>query len=215
MSPADRTVVLQGIDSPRQVEVDASYLSRTNPYGDAPALEHAYAVTTYCAQGTTVDRAYVMADPSMDKQELYVATSRSRKETYLYETPEIQAQREEYATRSPYLREGLEHIAEAAQRDGSQTAARNEARRFEPSELSTPALVERRAAEHKAHLAWGLLQRLEQGIGRDHVHALSRVHQHHLGSAARGGVLRELNHRADGIHLDLLAELLRFATRFL
>jgi len=146
VNPADRTVVLQGIDSPRQVEVGAEYLSRVNPYGDAPALEHAYAVTTYCAQGTTVDRAYVMADPSMDKQEFYVATSRSREETYLYATPEIQAQREEYAPRSPYLREGLEHVAEATQRDGSQTAAHEEARRFEPSELSTPALVERRAA---------------------------------------------------------------------
>lgn len=145
VDPSDHTVVLKGIDSPRQVEVDATYLSRTNPYGDAPALEHAYAVTTYCAQGTTVDRAYVMADPSMDKQEFYVATSRSREETYLYATPEIQAQREEYAPRSPYLREGLEHIAEAAQRDGSQTAAHDEAQHFELSELSTPVLVERRA----------------------------------------------------------------------
>jgi conjugative relaxase-like TrwC/TraI family protein len=145
VNPTDHTVVLKGIDSPREVEVDAAYLSRTNPYGDAPALEHAYAVTTYCAQGTTVDRAYVMADPSMDKQEFYVATSRSREETYLYATPEIQAQREEYAPRSPYLRTGLEHIAEATQRDGSQTAAHDEARRFEQSELPTPALVERRA----------------------------------------------------------------------
>jgi AAA domain/TrwC relaxase len=145
VNPTDRTVVLHGIDSPRQLEVDAAYLSRTNPYGDAPALEHAYAVTTYCAQGTTVDCAYVMADPSMDKQEFYVATSRSREETYLYATPEIQAQREEYAPRSPYLREGLEHIAEATQRDGSRTAAHDEAQRFELSELSTPALVERRA----------------------------------------------------------------------
>jgi conjugative relaxase-like TrwC/TraI family protein len=145
VDPTDRTIVLKGIDSPREVEVDAAYLSRTNPYGDAPALEHAYAVTTYCAQGTTVDRAYVMADPSMDKQEFYVAASRSREETYLYATPEIQAQREEYAPRSPYLREGLEHIAEATQRDGSQTAAHDEAQRFELSELSTPALVERRA----------------------------------------------------------------------
>ncbi|MDX6601114.1 MAG: hypothetical protein QOF13_316 [Solirubrobacterales bacterium] len=145
VNSTDRTVVLNGVDSSRRVEVDAAYLSRTNPYGDAPALEHAYAVTTYCAQGTTVDRAYVMADPSMDKQEFYVATSRSREETYLYATPEIQAQREEYAPRSPYLREGLDHIAEATQRDGSQTAAHDEAQRFELSELSTPALVERRA----------------------------------------------------------------------
>ena len=79
------------------MEVGADYLARTNPYSDAPALEHAYAVTTYSAQGATVDRAFVMADPSMDKQELYVAASRSREETYLYATPEIQAHREEIA----------------------------------------------------------------------------------------------------------------------
>jgi hypothetical protein len=66
-------VVLQGIDQARQVELNAGYLARTNPYNDAPALEHAYAVTTYSAQGTTVDRAFVMADPSMDKQEMYRA----------------------------------------------------------------------------------------------------------------------------------------------
>ena len=30
--------------------------SRTTLGGEAPALQHAYAVTTYCAQGTTVDR---------------------------------------------------------------------------------------------------------------------------------------------------------------
>ena len=81
------------------MEVGAEYLARTNPHSDAPALEHAYAVTTYSAQGATVDRAFVMADPSMDKQELYVAASRSREETYLYATPEIQTHREEIAPR--------------------------------------------------------------------------------------------------------------------
>ena len=96
-TPREHRVVLDGIDQPRQVEVGADYLARTNPHSDAPALEHAYAVTTYSAQGTTVDRAYVMADPSMDKQELYVATSRSREETCIYATPEIQAHREEIA----------------------------------------------------------------------------------------------------------------------
>jgi ATP-dependent exoDNAse (exonuclease V) alpha subunit len=39
-------VVLQGIDQARQVELGSDYLARTSPYNDAPALEHAYAVTT-------------------------------------------------------------------------------------------------------------------------------------------------------------------------
>jgi hypothetical protein len=105
------------------------------------AIEHAYAATTYQAQGSTVDRAFVAADPSMDKQELYVASSRSREETWLYATPEIQAQRSEIAPTTP--REGLDHIAEAAERDGAQLAAHDEALRSRLEPLSTSELVAR------------------------------------------------------------------------
>ena len=49
--------------------------------------QHAYAATTYQAQGSTVDRAYVMADPSMDRQEFYVAASRSSRGDLLLRDP--------------------------------------------------------------------------------------------------------------------------------
>ncbi|HXV05909.1 MAG TPA: MobF family relaxase [Solirubrobacterales bacterium] len=140
-----RSVVLEAIDHERTVELDAAYLARTNPHNDAPAIEHGYAATTYCAQGATVDRAFLAADPSMDKQELYVAASRSREETYLYATPEIDAEREEYAPRSPNLREGLGHIAEAAQRDRAQIAAHEAARHDELSQLDNAELLTRRS----------------------------------------------------------------------
>jgi len=142
---AERRVVLDGIDQGKRVEIGDDYLARTNPHSEAPALEHAYAVTTYSAQGTTVDRAFVMADPSMDKQELYVAASRSREETFIYATPEIQAHREEIAPESPHLREGIPHIAEAAERDRSQLAAHGVALRSRFSGLPTEELVARRA----------------------------------------------------------------------
>ena len=86
-----------------------------------------------------------MADPSMDKQELYVAASRSREETYLYATPEIQTHREEIAPALPHLREGIPHIAEAAERDRAQLAAHDEALRSQFSGLPTEELVARRA----------------------------------------------------------------------
>src|SRR5258705_9373537 len=86
-----------------------------------------------------------MADPSMDKQELYVAASRSREETFIYATPEIQTHREEIAPESPHLREGIPHIAEAAERDRSQLAAHDEALRSRFSGLPTEELVARRA----------------------------------------------------------------------
>ena len=52
----------------------------------------------------------------MDKQKLYVVTSRSREQTYLYAIPEIQAEREEYTSKSPE-RDVIAHVAEAAERD--------------------------------------------------------------------------------------------------
>jgi len=137
-------IVLDGIDQARRVEVGPDYLSQTSLGGEAPALQHAYAVTTYCAQGTTVDRAYVMADPSMDKQEFYVATSRTREQTYLYATPEIQAERSEYAPAGPE-RDPIAHVGEAAERDRAQTAAHDEALRAELAKLPAEELAVRRS----------------------------------------------------------------------
>jgi len=134
-------LVLDGIDTARRVCVDSVYLGRLRERDGGAAIEHAYAATTYQAQGSTVDRAFVAADPSMDKQELYVASSRSREETWLYATPEIQAQREEIAPTK--TREGLAHIAEAAERDGAQLAAHDEALRSRLEPLSAPELVAR------------------------------------------------------------------------
>jgi hypothetical protein len=133
-------VELQGVDTDRRVTVCANYLGRENPSDGSPALQHAYAATTYQAQGSTVDRAYVMADPSMDRQELYVAASRSRGETFFYATPEVDLEREEYAPRTAG-REGLAHIAAAAERDGAQVSAHDQALRSRLDRLSSPELV--------------------------------------------------------------------------
>jgi conjugative relaxase-like TrwC/TraI family protein len=143
VDPERGRVVLDGTDQARTVDVGPDYLAQTTLGGDQPALQHAYAVTTYCAQGTTVDRAYVMADPSMDKQEFYVSTSRSRGETRLYATPEIQSERNEYAPKPPE-RDALDHIGEAAERDRAQTAAHDEALRAELSRLPVTELAARR-----------------------------------------------------------------------
>jgi len=141
---AGRRMTLEGVDQAATVEVGAAYLDRTNPHSDAPALEHAYAVTTYSAQGTTVDSAFIAADPSMDKQELYVAASRSREKTFIYATPEIQTHREEMAPAASPIREPIAHIAEASERDRAQLSAHDEALRSKFSALPTEELVARR-----------------------------------------------------------------------
>jgi conjugative relaxase-like TrwC/TraI family protein len=140
---ASERLWLVGIDTRGRVCVDSDYLGRLRERDGGPAIEHAYAATTYQAQGATVDTAFVMADPSMDRQEFYVATSRTREQTYLYATPEIQFDRDEFAPRSPHLREGLDHIAEAAERDGSQVSAHDEALRQEFGQLPSDELARR------------------------------------------------------------------------
>jgi conjugative relaxase-like TrwC/TraI family protein len=136
-------LVLAGIDTDRQVGVDPGYLGRANPSDGAPALEHGYAATIYQAQGATLDSAFVMADPSMDRQEFYVAASRTRGETFFYSTPEVDFDRIEFAPAGPDG-EGLEHIARAAERDGAQAAAHDEALRERLGQLPTEELFARR-----------------------------------------------------------------------
>ncbi|HET9592598.1 MAG TPA: MobF family relaxase [Solirubrobacterales bacterium] len=136
-------LVLDGIDTARRVGVDSVFLGRVNPRDGAPAIEHAYAATIYQAQGATLDSAFVMADPSMTREEFYVATSRTRGETFIYATPEVQLAREEIAPGSPYLRHGLEHIAEAAERSGAQSAAHDEALRSQFAQMPTDELARR------------------------------------------------------------------------
>jgi conjugative relaxase-like TrwC/TraI family protein len=140
VDPEARRVGMVGVDaSGRRAVVDADYLGRVNPGDGSPALQHAYAATTYQAQGSTVDRAYVMVDPSMDRQEMYVAASRSKGETWFYATPEVDLERAEYAPVVPG-REGLDHIGAAAERDGAQVSAHDLALRTKLEGRSSPEL---------------------------------------------------------------------------
>jgi AAA domain-containing protein len=157
---ANRRAVLQGLDQARTVELDADYLAQVNPRSGAPALQHAYAITTYSAQGTTVERAYLAADASMDKQELYVVTSRSRGETLIYATPEVRGDRAEIAPAEFADRGQLAHLSEAAVR--AQRAAHDVARldglpieelQRRRSELTGPAMRESANQERREALA--------------------------------------------------------------
>jgi len=57
-------------------------------------LDHGYAATVYKAQGTTVDRSYVLATPHYDRHSTYVALSRHREEaTVFYAREDFQGPR--------------------------------------------------------------------------------------------------------------------------
>jgi hypothetical protein len=80
-----------------------------------------------------------MADPSMSRQDFYVAASRTREETFFYVTPEVGFDRVEFAPTAPDS-DALEHIARAAERDGAQAAAHDEALRDRLGRLPTGEL---------------------------------------------------------------------------
>jgi hypothetical protein len=67
--------------------------------------------------------------------------------------------------------------------------------------------VRRAAAEDEARHAGRLLQRLQQRVGTDAVHALGGVDHHHLQAAARRRRLGEVHGRPHRLHLYLLARL--------
>lgn len=54
---------------------------RAESYG---AVDHGYAVTIHKAQGVTVDRAYMLATPGMDRSLTYVGMTRHREEATLF-----------------------------------------------------------------------------------------------------------------------------------
>jgi hypothetical protein len=196
-----RRVELVGIDaSGRRAVVDADYLGRVNASDGSPALQHAYAATTYQAQGSTVDRAYVMADPSMDRQETYVAASRSRQETWFYATPDIDLERAEFAP-SSRRHEGLDHIAAAAERDGAQVSAHDEALRTKFEGLCSPQLVRLRDELASEVGAEGRIERrrsdLDEGIARSE-DQIERVKEERVASGERPRWGREARREYDG-----------------
>ncbi|HEY0280039.1 MAG TPA: hypothetical protein VGC32_17380, partial [Solirubrobacterales bacterium] len=196
-----RRVELVGVDaSGRRAVVDADYLGRQNPSDGSPALQHAYAATTYQAQGSTVDRAYVMADPLMDRQEMYVAASRSRQETWFYATPDVDLERAEFAP-SSRRREGLDHIAAAAQRDGAQVSAHDQALRTKLEGLSSPELVRLRDELASEAGAEGRIERrrsdLDEGVARSE-DQIERVREERAASGERPRWGREVRREYDG-----------------
>ena len=60
-----------------QVTLGAGYLDDRTVHGD-PTLQHGYAMTVHVAQGLTVDHAFVLAGPGLNRELGYTALSRGR-----------------------------------------------------------------------------------------------------------------------------------------
>ena len=76
--------------------LDADYLDDRTVDGD-PTLLHGYAMTGHVAQGLTVDHAFVLAGPGIDREGGYIALSRGRESNQLYAARDTDTARAEYA----------------------------------------------------------------------------------------------------------------------
>ena len=79
-----------------------SYLDDRTVHGD-PTLLHGYASTIHVAQGLTVDHAFVLAGPGLNRESGYTALSRGRHTNRLYAARDPDTTRAEFAPVDPRL----------------------------------------------------------------------------------------------------------------
>lgn len=96
----------------RRVSVDADFLHGETARGE-PTLLHGYAITGHVAQGMTVDRAYILADPGLTGEWAYTAMSRGRHHNALYFAADRDDTRAEFAPRDMDERSPAERLMTA------------------------------------------------------------------------------------------------------
>ncbi|HYP55003.1 MAG TPA: MobF family relaxase [Solirubrobacterales bacterium] len=166
----------------RAVRLDRRYLDKVTKSGE-PAVQHAYALTTYTTQSKTFDSTFAFLDSGISREDFTVAISRNKGPVIAYgvATSELT---------DPDLGPGIRDIEDAAHelRAGAERTAGEYAateiglrKRIEaksPSELVNrrAELETRRAAEHERSPAQERLDALEQRIddGKAHLADLAK-----------------------------------------
>ncbi len=107
VDPAPRTLDLELAG--RTVRLDAGYLDSAARHG--PAIQHAYAVTGYVAQGLTFRQTFVLANDRISREWDYSALSRGRASNRLYAVTDEEDERAEYAPGGGHSRGSRERLA--------------------------------------------------------------------------------------------------------
>ena len=157
------------------------YLERRTAEG-GPAIEHAYALTTYAAQGKTFEEAFILLDPGISREDFVVAISRARGETLAYGVAAVELTDAELGPGTREIVDPLHDLRRGAERvAGEYPAVEVDARRR--VETLAPVDLARRRAELEHSLeaagrpsaAAGRLTALEERItaSRDRLEALA------------------------------------------
>jgi conjugative relaxase-like TrwC/TraI family protein len=142
---AARTVTLARVGgNERSVTLGPAYLDRATDDG-APALQYAYAITTYGAESKTFDRAYPYLDPSYNLEESVVAISRGREVANVYTVASSELLDPDLGPARREVDDTLQDVRKAIEREGTDFPAIEAALRAEVGALSLGQLAERRA----------------------------------------------------------------------
>ena len=93
-----------------KVTLGPGYLDDRTVHGD-PTLQHGYAMTVHVAQGLTVDHAFVLAGPGLNRELGYTALSRGRETNHLYAARDADTARVEYAPADPHRTDPIARLA--------------------------------------------------------------------------------------------------------
>jgi conjugative relaxase-like TrwC/TraI family protein len=172
--------------------LDRRYLDQATQAGE-PALQHAYALTTYTTQSKTFDSAFALLDSGISREDFTVAISRNRGPVFAYGVAASEFT-------DPDLGPGTREIEDAAQelRAGAERAAGEYAateidlrKRIEhkaPTELASrrAELEARRSAEQESSPAQERLQAIERRIvaGNERLAELARERAGLMGERA-------------------------------
>ncbi len=105
-----------------RVTLDAGYLDDRTIHGD-PTLLHGYAMTIHVAQGLTVDHAFVLAGPGLDREAGYTALSRGRESNQLYAARDTDTARAEYAPTGERGSDPIERLVIGLEKSSASTLA--------------------------------------------------------------------------------------------
>ena len=106
----------------RRVTLGPDFVDDSTRHGDA-TLTHGYAITGHAAQGTTVDRAFVLVDPSLTQEWGYTALTRGRESNHLYLAADRAQRRDEFAPQDPEPPDPIAQLARALSKSNAQTLA--------------------------------------------------------------------------------------------
>ena len=128
----------------RAVTLGSDYLSRRTP-SEEPAIQHAYALTTFATESKTFDSAFALLDAGISREDFLVAVSRARGETIAYGVAATELTDPELGPGTRELEDTAHELRAGAERAAGEFAAVEVAARKRIESLSGAELAKRRS----------------------------------------------------------------------